>query len=137
MRYIVDQINKDYGVESFDGFFVFDADNVIDPQFISKMNDAFIANGKKSIITSYRSSKNFGSNVISAMYGLYFAYSCRFESAGRTALGCSTRVAGTGFLMSSEIIKDGWNYLSLSEDTELTADHLIKGTKVVYFISKK
>ena len=132
MRYIVDRINTDYGSESFDGFFVFDADNVIDGQYINKMNNAFVACGRKSIITSYRSSKNFGSNVISAMYGLYFAYSCRFESAGRTVLGCSTRVAGTGFLMSSEIIKDGWQYLSLSEDTELTADRLIKGTKVVY-----
>lgn len=132
MSHVVDRINEDYGVDSFDGFFVFDADNVLDSKFISNMNDAFVACDKKSIITSYRSSKNFGHNVMTAMYGLYFAYSCRFESRGRTVTGCTTRVAGTGFLISSEHLRNGWNYYTLSEDTELTADRLLEDVKVVY-----
>ena len=132
LRYLVGRIDADYGIDRFDGFFVFDADNVLDGAFISKMNDAFIANGRKHIITSYRNSKNFGANVMAAMYGLYFAYSSRFEARGRTLLGSSTRVAGTGFLMNASILRDGWNYLSLSEDTELTADKLMEDVKVIY-----
>ncbi len=132
MRYLVDCIIQDRGMDDFDGFFVFDADNILDGKFISKMNDAFVANGKKHMITSYRNSKNFGANVMSAMYGLYFGYSSRFEARGRAVMGSSTRVAGTGFLASSEILRNGWQYLSLSEDTELTADRLLEGIKVIY-----
>ncbi|MBQ8409252.1 MAG: glycosyltransferase family 2 protein [Clostridia bacterium] len=132
MRYLVDRINEDHGCDRFDGFFVFDADNVLDGAFISKMNDAFVANERKHIITSYRNSKNFGANVMSAMYGLYFAYSSRFEARGRAVMNSSTRVAGTGFLMNSEFLRDGWQYFSLSEDTELTADRLLEEVKVIY-----
>lgn len=132
MRYLVDRVLEDRGTDCFDGYFVFDADNILDGQFISKMNDAFIANGRKHIITSYRNSKNFGANVMSAMYGLYFAYTSRFEARGRAVVGSSTRVAGTGFLVNSEVLKDGWKYFSLSEDTELTADRLAEDVKVIY-----
>ncbi len=132
LRYLVDRINADVGTEQYDGFFVFDADNVLDGSYIAKMNDAFVANDCRHMITSYRNSKNFGANVMSAMYGLYFAYSCRFESRGRAVLGCSTRVAGTGFLMPASVLKDGWHYLTLSEDTELTADRLCEDMKVIY-----
>lgn len=132
MRYLMDRVNENYGSNNFDGFFVFDADNILAPDFIAKMNDAFIANDRKHIITSYRNSKNFGANVMSAMYGLYFAYSSCFEARGRAVVGSSTRVAGTGFLVNSEVLRNGWNYFSLSEDTELTADCLLRDIKVVY-----
>ncbi len=132
LKHLVGRLNAEVGTEKYDGFFVFDADNILDKSYISKMNDAFIANGKKHMITSYRNSKNFGANVMSAMYGLYFAYSSRFESRGRAVLGCSTRVAGTGFLMPASVLAEGWNYLTLSEDTELTADRLCEDMKVLY-----
>lgn len=132
MKYLVDRVNEEYGVDSYDGFFVFDADNILDGQYFSKMNDAFVANDRKHIITSYRNSKNFGSNVMAAMYGLYFGYTCRFEARGRAVVGSGTRVAGTGFLINSKHFRDGWNYFTLSEDTELTADCLLDNVKVIY-----
>lgn len=30
MEYLLDRINADYGWDSFDGYFIFDADNVLD-----------------------------------------------------------------------------------------------------------
>ena len=78
--------------------------------YISKMNDAFVANNKQNVITSFRNSKNFGTNVLTALYGLYFLYTCRLEARGRTAMGCSTRVSGTGYMLPSYIVKDGWKY---------------------------
>ncbi len=131
-RYLFRQIEKDFGVKSFDGFFLFNADNVLEENYFEKMNDAFVACDGKSVITSFRNSKNFGSNIISSMYGLYFSYGCRFESCGRSALGCSTRVQGTGYVINSDIVKDGWKYVTLTEDWEFTVDQILGDTPIVY-----
>lgn len=45
---------------SFEGYFIFDADNLLKSDYISKMNDAFDSGEK--IITSYRNTKNFDEN---------------------------------------------------------------------------
>lgn len=131
-RYLFDRIREDYGVENYDGFFLFNADNVLADDYFDKMNDAFVANGKDTVITSFRNSKNFGSNVMSAMYGIYFVQGCRYESRGRTYCGCSTRVQGTGYVIPAEIVKDGWNYVTLTEDWEFSADQIIRNRKIVY-----
>ena len=131
-RYLFDKIEEDFGTQSYDGFFLFNADNVVSKNYFDKMNDAFVAGDRKNVVTSFRNSKNFGSNPISAMYGLYFMYGCRFEARGRALLGCSTRVQGTGYVISSEIVKDGWKYVTLTEDWEFTADQLLVDTKILY-----
>ena len=132
LKYLFEQIDKDFGISSFDGFMFFDADNILSNDYIDKMNDAFVAEGGKCIITSYRNSKNFGSNIISAWYGLFFMSACRFESRGRTVCNCSTRVQGTGFVASSKHLANGWNYVTLTEDWEFTADQILAGTKLKY-----
>lgn len=132
LKYLFNQINKDYGTQNFDGFMVLDADNILDVDYISKMNDAFVDRGQKCTITSYRHSKNFGANPLSACYGIYWLNGCRAESRGRTVLGCSTRVPGTGFIISSHVVKDGWKYVTLTEDWEFSADRIIEGEKIYY-----
>lgn len=131
-RYLFDRINEDFGTTNYDGFFLFNADNVLAKNYIEKMNDAFVARGKRDIITSFRNSKNFGTNLISALYGFYFMYGCAFESRGRTVCGCSTRVQGTGYVINSDIVKDGWKYVTLTEDWEFSVDQILKGHKIFY-----
>lgn len=131
-KYLFSKIEEDYGTQNYDGFFLFNADNVLDENYFDKMNDAFVAGEKKNVITSFRNSKNFGSNTISACYGLYFVYGCRFESRGRTALGCSTRVQGTGYVVNAETVKNGWQYVTLTEDWEFTADQILQDTKIQF-----
>lgn len=131
-RHLFDCIRRDWGTENYDGFFLFNADNIVSEDYFDKMNDAFVACDKKSVITSLRNSKNFGTNLMTVMYGLYFLYGCRFESRGRTALGCSTRVQGTGYVINSELVKDGWKYVTLTEDWEFTRDQVLKDIPIVY-----
>lgn len=131
-KYLFDCIKRDYGIENFDGFFIFNADNILSKDFFDKMNDAYVACGGKEVITSFRNSKNFGSNVISGMYGLHFMKGCRLEFRGRTVLGCSTRVSGTGYVFNSEFVKDGWPYVTLTEDWEFSADQILQGHKIKY-----
>ena len=124
-KYLFSQIEKDYGTANYDGFILFNADNILDRNYIARMNDAYEYYHGESVITSFRNSKNFGSNLLSGLYGLYFAIGCRLESRGRTVLGCSTRVQGTGYLINSRVVKNGWPYVSLTEDWEFTADQIL------------
>lgn len=131
-RFLFDCINRDYGADAFDGFFIINADNVLTPDYISKMNDAFLHYGKKNVITSYRNSGNVGDNYMSYLYGMYFLSACRFEARGRTLCNCSTRVSGTGYVMPADLVKDGWQYVTLTEDWEFTADQIAQGRKVMH-----
>ena len=57
LQLLFERIGEDYGRESFEGYFVFDADNLLKSDYISRMNDSF-DEGEK-LITSYRNTKNF------------------------------------------------------------------------------
>lgn len=131
-RYLFSCIESDYGVENYDGFFIFNADNVLDKDYIARMNDAFVYYDRDAVVTSFRNSKNFGANPVSGLYGMYFTVGCRLESRGRTVTGCSTRVQGTGYLVNSRLIKNGWPYVTLAEDWEFTADQVLLSHKIRY-----
>ncbi|MCQ2382894.1 MAG: glycosyltransferase family 2 protein [Clostridia bacterium] len=131
-RYLFKQIEADYGTKNYDGFFLFNADNILDKDYFSKMNDAFVYYNGERVITSCRNSKNFGANVMSACYGLYFMQGCVLECRGRSVLGCSTRVQGTGYVISSKVVENGWNYVTLTEDWEFSADQVLQGRNIVY-----
>lgn len=130
LEYLFDQIEKDYGRMSFEGYFVFDADNLLEKNFISKMNDAFDSGLK--IITSYRNTKNFDENWLASTYALHWLRSIRTNHRARSVLHLATNIQGTGFLMASEIVKDGWHYTSLTEDRALTADAVAQGYEISY-----
>ena len=125
-------IDRDYGDKNYDAFMVFDADNLLDRNFIAEMNKVF-SQGYR-IITSYRNSKNFGGNWISAGYSLWFLREAKFLNNARMHLGTSCAISGTGFLISSDIIKKngGWIHHLLTEDIEFTVDNVIKGETIGY-----
>lgn len=116
----------------YDGYFVINADNTVSKDYFRKMNDAFFALGKRAIVTSFRNAKNFGENTLSCLYGLFFISSCRLEARGRSLLGTSVRVSGTGYLMPPEVTERGWEYTSITEDWELTAAEIARGREITY-----
>ena len=116
--------------EKYDGYFVFDADNVLDENYISEMNKTF-SDGYR-IITSYRNSKNFGDNWISAGYSLWFLRESKYLNYSRMLLGTSCAIGGTGFLVCRDILEEsgGWDCFLLTEDIEFTARSVLKGEKI-------
>lgn len=132
LRYLFDQIRNDYGVEKFDGFLMFNADNILRKNYIEKMNDAFDATNGQSVILSFRNSKNFGTNLLSGLSSMYFLNGCIMEARGRSAVGCSTHVQGTGYVFNAKLVAEGWPYVTITEDWEFSADQIIKGTKIEY-----
>lgn len=130
LQFLFERIEEDYGRSSFEGYFVFDADNLLKSDFVSRMNDAFDSGEK--IITSYRNTKNFDECWIASTYALHWLRSIRFNHRARSVLRLATNIQGTGFLFSNEIVRDGWKYTSLTEDRALTADAVAQGYKISY-----
>lgn len=124
-------IRRDYP-EGFDGYFVFDADNVLMNDYVERMNATFSQGN--AIVTSYRNSKNYGDNWISAGYGLWFLRESKYLHYARTLLGTSCNVSGTGFLFGREVsdrIGD-WPFHTLTEDIEFSIDQIIAGEKITF-----
>ena len=129
LDFLLQHIGADYP-EGFDGYFVFDADNILSPDYLERMNESFSAGNE--IVTSYRNSKNFGDNWISAGYALWFLRESRYLNGARNRLGSSAAVGGTGFLFSQRILDEshGWRFYLLTEDIEFSIYHILRGEKI-------
>ena len=121
------------GKDRYDGYLIFDADNLVDPEFTAEMNRVFDT-GKYDAVTCYRNSSNFGDNWISAGYGIRFLREARFLNFPRMLIGSSCHVSGTGFLVSAGVIREngGWPYHLLTEDIEFSVDCAVKGRRIGY-----
>ncbi len=118
--------------EGFDGYFVFDADNILSPDFIEQMNRTF-SDGHE-IVTSYRNSKNYGDNWLSAGSGLWYLRESRYLNHARCLLGVSCAVGGTGFLFSRAVAEEmgPWPFHSLVEDIEFSVHEITRGRRIAY-----
>ena len=132
LNYLLHRIDELFPERPFDGYFVFDADNVLEENYIEEMNRVF-SEGYE-IVTSYRNSKNFGDNWISSGYALWFLRESQFLNHARMKLGTSCAVSGTGFLFSQKVLGDcgGWNFHLLTEDIEFTVHNVVRGLKIGY-----
>lgn len=130
MQFLVDRLRSSGEFSSCDGFFVFDADNLLAPDFIERMNEAFEAGSR--VVTSYRNTKNFGTNAVSAAYGIHFYRNTMAYHRPRSVLGLGTHLTGTGYLLDAALLADGWLWTNLTEDDELTCVLAGKGEFVAY-----
>lgn len=132
LDFIFKKIINNHSHEKYEGYFVFDADNLLDRNYIKEMNNTF-DNGYR-IITSYRNSKNYDTNWISAGYSLWFLREARYLNNSRMILNTGCAISGTGFLVHHDIIKknNGWKHHLLTEDIEFSIDNAILGEKIGY-----
>jgi len=117
---LVDHITDGLTKWDYEAYFVIDADNLLDENFILEMNKA-LASGCRAV-TGYRNSKNYGDNWLSASYSLWYLREGRYLNNARQVLGGCAQVSGTGFAVSKDLLRDigGWNYFTLTEDVEFT-----------------
>lgn len=124
----------DDGRTDYAGYFVFDADNVIDPGFVRAMNRKLVESPSYDALTSYRNSKNYADNWVSAGSALWFLREAKFLSNARYRLGSSCAISGTGFLIRARILEsnEGWIHHLLTEDIEFSTDCISNGLRIGY-----
>lgn len=130
LNFLFSKIKENYSHKNYEGYLILDADNLLDKYYISEMNKS-MSEGYK-ILTSYRNSKNFDSNWISAAYSLWFLREAKYLNRSRQRINSSCAVSGTGFMVHRDIIErnGGWNYFLLTEDIEFTVDSILKGETI-------
>ena len=131
LQELLEHLEQDYP-RGFDGYFVFDADNILAPNYVEAMNRTF-SDGHE-IITSFRNSKNYGDNWISAGYALWFLRESRYLNHARFLLGTSCAVSGTGFLFSRQVLEETgpWPFHLLTEDIQFSVDQVTRGRKIAF-----
>ncbi|MBQ3866855.1 MAG: glycosyltransferase, partial [Clostridia bacterium] len=128
---LLSRLKEDFP-EGFDGYLVFDADNLLDPEYIRRMNECFCDGN--DVITGYRNSKNFGPDWISACHALWFLRESRYLNHAHFLIGASCAVSGTGFFFSRAVAEEIglWPYHLLTEDLEFSADRIVRGKKIAF-----
>ncbi|MDR2109514.1 MAG: glycosyltransferase [Coriobacteriales bacterium] len=132
LDYLIGQISNGGQSWAYDGYIILDADNILDQNFISEMNNALQSG--QSIVTSYRDSKNFADNWLSAGYSLWWLRESRYFNGARSRLGLSAQVWGTGFAIRGDLLEElgGWHFYTLAEDVEFSFAMIVSGRRIGY-----
>lgn len=116
--------------ETYDAVVVFDADNLVDAEFLLQMND-HLCSGEQ-VIQGYIDSKNPEDSWIASAFSLGFWIANRLQLA-RYRIGVSTPLFGTGMCISTAVLQDvGWSTKTLTEDLEFTMQAILKGYKTTW-----
>ena len=132
LNFLLKKISVEKGIRHYDAYFIFDADNILEKNYVTEMDKAFSAGSR--VVTSYRNSKNYGQSWVASGYALWFLREARYLNNPRSLLGVSGAVSGTGFMVSSEVFENnnGWKHHLLTEDIEFSVDMIIRGEKIGY-----
>ena len=113
----------------YDAFCVFDADNIVDKNFLKNMNKK-LCQGEE-IVQGYRDIKNPTDSWIAGGYAIFYWMMNRFYHLARYNLGLSPLINGTGFMVKFDIVKpNGWQTITLTEDIEFSLINIAKGRKL-------
>ena len=127
MQWFLNKMNEQ-GAD-YDAMCVFDADNVVMPDFFTAMNKK-LCQGEE-VVQGYRDIKNPTDSWVSAGYALFYWTMHRFYHLARYNLGLSPLLNGTGFMVKYDLIKEkGWNTKTLTEDIEFSLINIAEGRKL-------
>lgn len=118
---------------SFDAFMIFDADNIMESDYISLMNDC--KNKGYQVASGYRNFTNASVNWISSDSAILFSFINNFTSNGRSILFKKTSLSGTGYYVDFDIIDNegGWIFNGMTEDVELTTYCYYHNISMIYY----
>ena len=116
----------------YDGYIVFDADNIVDSQFLARMNDAVAAGAR--VAKSRQCALNPYDNWVSGGYDLYFQSHTILHNLPREHFRLSAKLVGTGFMVTDALLQKigGWNTVTLTEDIEFAVQCALEGERVYY-----
>lgn len=122
--------------EQYDYVSIFDADNLVDSQFLKYMN--IRANQGFKVVQGFLDSKNPYDSWITASYSYCFWSVNRIFQFPRYKLGLCCQLSGTGFIIALDTLKElGWGATCLTEDMEFTMKLCLNDEKVAFAYDAK
>ncbi len=117
--------------KDYNAYIVFDADNIVHPNFVREMNK-YLCLGYR-VVQGYRDSKNPSDTWISSSHSLHYIIQNFFMNKARMNINKSCFINGTGFMISKELINDlGYDSSTITEDIELTVKCGFNNEKIAF-----
>src|SRR5574344_1207598 len=128
LRYVFKELKSK---KDIDAYIIFDADNIVHPDFLSRMNDTLCEGF--NVAEGFRDSKNMNDNWITGSTSLFYYMQNFFFNKSRMTMGLSASINGTGFMITkSKIDTDGFDTHTLTEDIEYTAQCALKNEPIAF-----
>ena len=129
LRQLVDHV---LSAQTYDAICVFDADNLVHPAFLQKMNDARLAGARAA--QCFRDSKNPAGSAVATCHSIGFWVAGWLYTGGLNALGMSSLMNGSGIMVDCGLLRaaGGWHTHTITEDYEFTAKAALLGERVHY-----
>ncbi|MEG1535691.1 MAG: glycosyltransferase family 2 protein [Clostridia bacterium] len=129
---VVDHITTNHADKNYEAYFIVDADNILNVDYLEKMNQALDAG--YDICLGNRNAKNWNGGWLAACTGLNFIRFSHFQNFARSKFGITVLLSGTCYYIKTDIVKahGGWQWHSLTEDVELTTVSALNNYKTHY-----
>ena len=123
-----DEVGKGYALDwmfaqmlaqekQYDAFVVFDADNLVHPEFLREMNN-HLCKGEQ-VIQGYMDAKNPTDTWVAGTFAIAFWLINHMWHLAKYNIGLSTALGGTGMCIATDIVrKYGWGCDCLTEDMD-------------------
>ncbi len=117
--------------KKIDAYLIFDADNVVDKNFLIHANN-YLEMGYK-VGQGFRDAKNPSDNWISGSYAIFYLIQNVFFNHSRVNLKGSSSLNGTGLMIKKSLINSrGFKTLSLTEDMEFSGQCALENEKIAF-----
>lgn len=118
-------------MQEADALAMFDADNLVDLDFLARMNDYMELHPEAEAIQGVLDVKNPDDNWLTRSYALAYWFTNRFWQLARGLWGLSCTLGGTGLVIRAGTLERiGWNLESLTEDLEMSTRLILSGSRV-------
>lgn len=115
----------------YDAVAIFDADNLVHPNFLLEMNNRLMKGDK--LVQGYLDAKNPYDTWVAGTFAIAFWVINHVWHLAKTNIGLSSVLGGTGMCISTDILKEfGWGATCLTEDMEFTMKVLAKGIRTTW-----
>ena len=115
----------------YDAVAIFDADNLVHPQFLMEMNNRLLKGDR--IIQGFLDAKNPYDTWVSGTFAIAFWVIDHVSHLAKTNIGLSAVLGGTGMCITIDVLKKyGWRATCLTEDMEFTMKSLAEGIKTTW-----
>ena len=115
----------------YDAVAIFDADNLVHPQFLMEMNNRLMKGDR--IIQGFLDAKNPYDTWVAGTFAIAFWVIDHVSHLAKTNIGLSAVLGGTGMCITIDVLKKyGWRATCLTEDMEFTMKSLAEGIKTTW-----
>lgn len=118
--------------KDIDAFIRVDADNILHPDYLQKMNDALVEGCK--IVRGYEASSNLRQNLWTEQSAIFYYKDSRIQNTFRQAVNSTAMSTSPGLTFTRDVVEgmDGLDCMTACEDAEFCFRRLEDGYKIYF-----